>query len=788
MIKKARLKIFIFFLVFLLIYVPCVQAVTPQCIQPPDAIAPAEFNPDTGYCETYPISSNGTCPENYVFSDTAGECVSMPYCEGDYSYNFSTRQCEKISYTSFSSEEGFYLQEGVYYCAFDSNGNGDVEQNEIDECIQTEQGYICPYSMTECNKKYQTPSCPAGYTYNPSTQKCEAEVVIGVCSSKTVQVSDYLCPENNQVYSDLNQCNSNCVQTAYCSSTVVCKCSANVSYDKKHVEASPNSWTNFVYIYWDGDCHVLMSLYFDSQCNITRWRKRYCAYYGWPCRTTPGAYIYVPPGQFWSYEKNGRCGSQYCIENTSVCTQIYNCPLGDYPCTGDPPVCKKGSTCVTHTSTVTKWQCSLNGVQYDTQDQCTTNCHSACPPGGIYNSSTGKCEIDPACPENSTLDSNGCFMGYSCPLGNYQCQYVSSQGKWMCSPNKCFTTTDIQDDEPDVIPSGYQDDGEITEDGVCLGSIFIFNGYEMRCRPAGLQTGFQNCCDEAQGKIYDSTGSLSGTFTTVKNVIAAISASKQVAQIGYYATKIASGEYALQATGTGVAELVNTATGEVVTTYATDSAEAIALAQVDTGMSADVAVQTAGTTYISQLKADIALAIVNLAVSQVIDDPLVAATVNFAATLAVPYLFPGATISPVGLAFAAINIALAFFGGGCDKQDILTSTYKESGYCHYVGSKCIKKLPLVGCVQKAKVYCCFNSKLARIIHEQGRPQLANFQGNLWGSAKHPICRGFTPEEFQALDFSKMDLSEYYADIERNMTENLQQKITTQINETYEGLR
>ncbi|MBO8143557.1 MAG: conjugal transfer protein TraN [Thermodesulfobacterium sp.] len=358
----------------------------------------------------------------------------------------------------------------------------------------------------------------------------------------------------------------------------------------------------------------------------------------------------------------------------------------------------------------------------------------------------------------------------------------------MCSPNKCFTTTDIQDDEPDVIPSGYQDDGEITEDGVCLGSIFIFNGYEMRCRPAGLQTGFQNCCDEAQGKIYDSTGSLSGTFTTVKNVIAAISASKQVAQIGYYATKIASGEYALQATGTGVAELVNTATGEVVTTYATDSAEAIALAQVDTGMSADVAVQTAGTTYISQLKADIALAIVNLAVSQVIDDPLVAATVNFAATLAVPYLFPGATISPVGLAFAAINIALAFFGGGCDKQDILTSTYKESGYCHYVGSKCIKKLPLVGCVQKAKVYCCFNSKLARIIHEQGRPQLANFQGNLWGSAKHPICRGFTPEEFQALDFSKMDLSEYYADIERNMTENLQQKITTQINETYEGLR
>jgi conjugal transfer mating pair stabilization protein TraN len=207
-------------------------------------------------------------------------------------------------------------------------------------------------------------------------------------------------------------------------------------------------------------------------------------------------------------------------------------------------------------------------------------------------------------------------------------------------------------------------------------------------------------------------------------------------------------------------------------------------------MASDQAAFTAMQNYALQLKADIALAIVNLATSQLIDDPVLAATVNLAATAALPYLF-GMSVSPVGMAFAVTNLVMSLFMGSCDKQDIMTSTYKESGYCHYVGSKCIKKWPLVGCVQKAKIYCCFNSKLARIIHEQGRPQLMTFQQNLkgiWGNAKDPLCRGFTPDEFQALDFSQMDLSEYYSDIERNVRTNVETMINTQINETYQGLK
>jgi conjugal transfer mating pair stabilization protein TraN len=129
--------------------------------------------------------------------------------------------------------------------------------------------------------------------------------------------------------------------------------------------------------------------------------------------------------------------------------------------------------------------------------------------------------------------------------------------------------------------------------------------------------------------------------------------------------------------------------------------------------------------------------------------------------------FIAATINPYTIA-AGIAIKLAvdtFLSGSCDQQDLETGMLESSGRCHYVGEWCEKKWPLVGCVQKAKGYCCFNSKLARIIHEKGRPQLKAFQpAGAWGTEKPagPNCRGFTSAEFQMLDFSKIDLSEYLA--------------------------
>jgi len=111
----------------------------------------------------------------------------------------------------------------------------------------------------------------------------------------------------------------------------------------------------------------------------------------------------------------------------------------------------------------------------------------------------------------------------------------------------------------------------------------------------------------------------------------------------------------------------------------------------------------------------------------------------------------------------------------CKPSELTTSCGVTSGRAHYIGEYCKEKWEFIGCVQKARVYCLFSSKLARIVHEQGRPQLKSFGSDGgWGTAKSPNCRGFTPEEFQNLDFSKIDLSEYIGELTQQAGQTVQQ--------------
>lgn len=95
---------------------------------------------------------------------------------------------------------------------------------------------------------------------------------------------------------------------------------------------------------------------------------------------------------------------------------------------------------------------------------------------------------------------------------------------------------------------------------------------------------------------------------------------------------------------------------------------------------------------------------------------------------------------------------------GCSREEMLLHQRDAQGLCAYVGSYCSDSF-LGVCLTKKKVYCCFESRLSRILQEQGRQQL----NKPWGKPKTEQCLGFTIDEFARLDLSQMDFSEVYAE-------------------------
>lgn len=92
----------------------------------------------------------------------------------------------------------------------------------------------------------------------------------------------------------------------------------------------------------------------------------------------------------------------------------------------------------------------------------------------------------------------------------------------------------------------------------------------------------------------------------------------------------------------------------------------------------------------------------------------------------------------------------------CTADELALAEMREKGMCYYLGSHKDAFLELWNS-RTQHVYCCFPSKLARVLQQEGRKQL----GIDWGSAKEPNCRGLTQEEIRRLDLAKIDLSEAY---------------------------
>lgn len=93
----------------------------------------------------------------------------------------------------------------------------------------------------------------------------------------------------------------------------------------------------------------------------------------------------------------------------------------------------------------------------------------------------------------------------------------------------------------------------------------------------------------------------------------------------------------------------------------------------------------------------------------------------------------------------------------CSANERTLAEQRRAGLCHYVGSY---KTGNLFSKRRYRSFCCFNSRLGRIVHEQGREQL----GIGWGRARGPRCRGLTPQELTAIDFERVDFGEVHAEL------------------------
>ncbi len=116
----------------------------------------------------------------------------------------------------------------------------------------------------------------------------------------------------------------------------------------------------------------------------------------------------------------------------------------------------------------------------------------------------------------------------------------------------------------------------------------------------------------------------------------------------------------------------------------------------------------------------------------------------------------------------------------CNEEEKSLGQAKEQGTTIYLGSYCASET-LGVCTRRKKGYCVYDSKLARIVQNQGVKQQL---GISLGSAKRPLCEPITPEQLQQIDFKRIDFSDFYDDMHDNANLPSAEEIQNRLQSTY----
>ncbi len=682
------------------------------------------------------VEAVGNCPAGSTQSGST--CQTSPTCSGG-TMDYSLGVCQ-APFTP-NCPTGMTYDAAANKCVMAASCQNGLLDGLTDRCYQTADSGCPSGYLLSGGKCIKAPSCGSGGSFSPATDSCTSPASFTCSSGYTFNPASGNCeraadcPSPGSLNGSVDMCQASVTSTCPSGFTK----SGNICFRETSC-ASPGSYSSVqdqCLSAVDRICGTGFT--YDGSSGIC-WAGPGC-----------GGGTFNKSSDRCEAAATVNCGSWSWDGTDQVCYSPAICDLGVYNPSANE--CRAAITrnCGSYLWNEAETKCT-QGVQCPNQDPsfpisstiafspdldiCVSNAQHDCPTGYAYTGlPVSMCEAAISCPGGPyDPERNQCEDKDACPLGSqYAC--LGEQGSSQCSPNPCFDLAAPGNDMTELHPEDpmLQNDGGVDANGNCLGQIYIFSGKATRCRPPGATVGYANdCCDSDEPALTDST-----TGPRINQVVTAIQTVYEVAQVGYYAYQISTGAMAAVEVG-GQVMVYNMATGSIAATYASGTATA-------SGVVAAQGAAAAGATSGGAVSAGLSS-------------------------------YAGALLNPTTIAVAIVVMVVmkVLFGNGCDQRDIESSLLDDSGYCIYLGKVCERKWPMVGCVQRAKRFCCFNSKMARIVQEQGRPQLKSFgQDGGWGSAENPNCRGFTPEEFQQLDFSLIDLTEYFGEIQKDMTQKIQ---------------
>lgn len=680
------------------------------------------------------VSATYTCPNGGTLSGSTCYVTNQanPTCNGG---NFDGTNDVCWANYSITCPTGMTYDSSIGFCTANATCSNGLLDGTRDVCYQaatagcsggyTQSGSICIANAAclspgtlDGNIDYCTTgaafSCPSGYSYSPTYGQCYQTAACGAgglnpSTDKCETAYTRTCPTGYTLNGTV------CQEAPPCPSGGSYSSSLKLCDGGSNVCSSPSLLDTAVDVcYQQAGCGTGGSLNgATDKCEATATVN--CS--GWSWDSTIGACYSSPVCNLGAYNATA---------NECQATITRDC--GTYLWDATSTKCVQSVVCPQDSAY------PLNGtIKFDgTLDICASDVVHNCIDGTTYNGlPVLKCEAVPVCGTGAVrydTTAHACYVGdNTCPLGSqYSC--MSYNNKMQCSANSCFDQSNPAGGEvtTNMDESMYQDDAR-NPDGSCSGQIMIFAGKPSRCRPPGLKVGYiNNCCKSDQVMSEDVGNSIQTGITAIKTMY-------EIGQVAYYTYAASTGAATVAAGTTAGTVVVTTASG------ATTLSGAVA-----SGVAAGATAGTGGATA--------------------------------AGMMASMQAYATALLNPATIAVAIVIMVVmkVLMGSGCDQTDIQTGGQVESKQCHYVGDYCEKKWPLFGCVQQAKGYCCFNSMMARIIHEQGRPQLTTFGADgAWGSPSAPNCRGFVPGEFESLDFAKIDMSEYFNVLQKDMATKIQ---------------